>query len=210
MTYGKLSGLAILAPATMVFAIFWWINSKFSIYRLRFSLIVAATFIPSLALFFFLMFYRYFPAGGESQVVFNGGNQIFSSEAWAIILPTVWILLLPLFITLTRIKSIIHDKKFVLAWLTYFFAFIERNMFEETGHRASMGNNSWGRHYALILLLIISITEINKMWNNLKSAESRKKKDVIIFIISIALMLFYLTSGLLYIINLLMERTYYI
>ena len=203
MAYGKISGLAVLAPATMAFAIIWWAKSSFSIPRLKFCLIVAATFAPALMLFIKLFFFRYFPAGGASQAVFNGGIGLFSPESQTIWLKTVWILMLPLFITLTRSKSIIRNKGFVLAWLTYFFAFIERNMFEEIGPRSSHGNNSWGRHYALVLLLVMCVTEINKMWNDLKAADSKSTKDTIVFIISLALLLFYLISGSLYIINLL-------
>ena len=208
MTYGKISGLTVIAPATMVFVFCWWMKSKFSITRLRFSLLIAATFIPALILFFSLLLFRYFPSGGASQAVFNGGANLLSSSGTTILLRTVWILMLPIFITLTRIKSILHNKGFVLAWLTYFFAFVVRNMFEETGPRSSHGNNSWGRHYALVLLLIVSVTEINKMWHDLKTAETRSAKDTAVFVISIILMLFYLISGLLYIINFLYNGNY--
>ena len=115
-------------------------------------------------------------------------------------------LMLPLFITLARHKTISHNKGFILAWLAYISAFIMRYMFEELGPRAGHGNASWGRHHAMVLLLLMSTIEINRMW----SEPRQSKRDKIVFFTSVLLMMFYTISGLLYVALLLYKGTYYI
>ena len=199
MTYGKISGLAVLAPATLVMAVFWWGKSKWSAKRLIFCLKVAAMFIPALILFS-LHYSMYFPDGGEAKAVYVGFSRLFSDETPMILLRTVWILMLPLFITLTRIRSIVRNKGFVLAWLVYIFAFFEHYMFQEIGPREGHGNTSWGRHYALVLLLVMSIVEINKDWHERKITSR----------IGFAIMLVYTISGLVFLLLLLTKGDYYI
>ena len=208
MTYGKISGLAILAPATMVFAVCWWAKSKFSISRFKFCLLIAAAFIPALVQFF-KRYFVYFPAESESQTVFIGFDRLLSPEVGIILFRNAWILMLPIFIILIRRKQLVFKKGFFIAGMAYLAAFVQSYMFRELGPRQGDGNESWGRHYAAMLLLLMCATEVGRMWSELKSSEARGKKDIAIFIVCIGLMLFYVVSGAIYLLTLLKIRTYY-
>ena len=176
MTFGKISSLQFFAPAALIFLAIEWVRSRFSWRKLGHLTYIGCMFIPALVLFA-CSFLVYFPEESDSKLIFTGFQQFLSGNAWHIFLSTAWSLMLPIYITVCRFRTIKakSSKAFGFAWIAYGIAFLQKYMFAETGRRAMHGNTSWGRHFALLLLFIISVIEW-VAWFNESALTSRTEK----------------------------------
>ena len=143
--WGKIAGFQVLAPAATVLLAIRFFLSKFSLKKLWGYLLIGITFIPSLIYFFFSLS-NYFPGTDQesvSGIEFIGFSILLSNQIFAIILTNLWLLILPIYVTIICWDHVKKSIIFGLSWLTYFFSFVSNYMFRETGSRAADGNNSW-------------------------------------------------------------------
>ncbi|MDR0853910.1 MAG: hypothetical protein LBN34_06030 [Clostridiales Family XIII bacterium] len=223
MTCGKISGLTLIAPAAFVYLVYRWIRSKFSMVTFRRFLFIGCMFIPALCVFVVKLFH-FFPLNadvGESQIVFVGLSRILSSEFPSILYKSCWPLMFPIYMFIVRYKSQIKNRGVGICWLMYASAFIQRFMFMEVGPRAGHGNSSWGSHYAVLILIIVSLIElanyaveiqctkdIKVLFKEKRYKEILFSKDVILCLIGYIFLIYYLISGIIFVMKYLYIGSY--
>lgn len=162
MTYGKISTLQVLAPAALIMLIIWWAADKFSLARFKSCALIGLTFLPAIGYFIFNLF-NYFPENSDGGIEFVGLARFFSTQIITISINHFIWLLLPIFVTSVRWKKIKRSKMFCFGWIVWAVSFLTIYMFKETGPRALDGNSTWGRYYATMILVLISLIELAGM-----------------------------------------------
>ena len=98
-----------------------------------------------------------FPSDGSAE----GGIAFGLAKVWRARHANIFVsffqsLLFPMLVVLVTRTRFWHDRAFLLAWLTTFFAFAEYVFLYETGARTYHGNFGWGLSMAIFFLFVVA------------------------------------------------------